>query len=79
MASCLAAAAQSRKRLGRDALELQEVDPPQEPCQEPGRIAPDLMAAKRQIVDAVEQDRQAVGSRDGREERVEARLGRVLR
>ena len=66
------------KALRRDALELQEVDPPQEPREEPGRIAPDLMAAKRQIVDAVEQDREAIGGCDGREERVEARLRRVL-
>ena len=70
--------AQSRRRLGRHALELQEVDPAQEAGQEPGRVPADLVAAKRQVVDAVEQDRQAVGCRDGGEERIEARLGRVL-
>ena len=64
--------------LGRYALELQEVDPAQKASQKPGRVPADLVAAKRQVVDAVEQDRQAVGCRDGGEERIEARLGRVL-
>ena len=38
----------------------------------------DLVAAKRQVVDAVEQDRQAVGGGDRGEERIEPGLDRVL-
>ena len=78
LASRSRAAAQSRSRSGVTRSSLQQVDPAQEPCQEPGRVAADLVAAQRQVVDAIEQDRQAVGRGDGREERVEPRLDRML-
>ena len=64
--------------LGADQLELQQVDAPQETGQEPGRIAADLVPAERQVVDAVEQDREPVGGRDRGEERIEPGLDRVL-
>jgi hypothetical protein len=61
-----------------DGLSLQRVDPAQQPGEQPCRIAADLVAAKRELVDAVEQDREPVGGADGGEERVEPGLDRVL-
>ena len=67
--------AQGRRR---HRLGLQEVDAAQQPREQPGRVAADLVAPQRQVVEAVEQDREAVGRRDRGEERVEPGLGRVL-
>ena len=40
-------------------LGLEHVDPPQQPRQQPCRVAADLVPAQRQLVDAVEHDRRA--------------------
>ena len=61
-----------------DALGLQQVDPPQQPGQEPRRVAADLVAAKREVVDSVEQDREPVAQLDRAEERVQAGLDREV-
>jgi hypothetical protein len=57
---------------------LQRVDPADQPRQQPGGVAADLMAAQRQLVDAVEQHRQPLGGAEALQEGVEARLGGVL-
>ena len=64
--------------LGADRGGLQGVNPADHARQQPGRVAPDLVAAERQVVDAVEQDSQPLGRAQGLEERVHARLGRML-
>jgi hypothetical protein len=65
--------------LGRDHLVAQAVDPRHEAGQKRGRIAVDVVVAEAQLVEAVEQQGQAVGGGDRREERVESRLERLLR
>ena len=57
---------------GRLGASLQRVDPLQQPRQQAGRVAADLMAAERQLVDAVEQHRQTLGGAEHVEERVKA-------
>ena len=42
-------------------LGLEDVDPAQQAGEQAGRVAADLVAAKRQLVEAVEQDREPVG------------------
>ncbi len=59
-------------------LRLQQVDATQQPAEQAGGVAADLVAAQRQIVETVEQHGQAVGRADGGEERIEPGLGRVL-
>ena len=63
---------------GADGLGLQRVDAAQEPGEETRGIAPDLMTAEGQLVEAVEQDRQPVGRGDADDERVDPGLERVL-
>ena len=63
---------------GGDPLRLQGVDAAQEPGQEPGRVAADLVPAQRQVVEPVEQHRQPIGGAHRGEEGVEPRLERVL-
>jgi hypothetical protein len=65
--------------LGRDHLVAQAVDPCHEAGQKRGRVAVDVVVAEAQLVEAVEQQGQAVGGGDRREERVESRLERLLR
>ena len=74
----LAAQRPLAQRLGLDRLGLEDVDAAQQAGEQPGRVAADLVAAQRQIVDAVEQDREPVAEADRGEERVEPRLDRVL-
>ena len=59
-------------------LRLQRVDATQEPCQEPRRVAADLVPSQRKLVEPVEQHRQPVRGTDGGEERIQPRLQRVL-
>ena len=63
---------------GGDALGLHRVDSTEQPGQQPCRVAADLVPAQREVVEAVEEHREAVGGPDGGEERVEPRLQRVL-
>ncbi len=59
-----------------DAVRLERVDPRQQPGQQAGRVAADLVAAQRQLVEAVEQHRQPLGGAEDVEEGVEpGRLG----
>lgn len=55
-------------------LGLEAVDAVDHAGQQHGRPAAEVVALQLQILDAVEQQRQAVGSRHGREERVDAGL-----
>ena len=64
--------------LGSHHLLLQLVDALDEPRQKRRRVAADLVAAQRQVVDPLEQQRQPVGGADGREQRVEAGLERLV-
>ena len=63
---------------GRHGLVLQPVDPRDERPEQGRRVAADLVPAEHELVEAVEQQREPVGRRDGGEERVEARLERLL-
>ena len=51
---------------------LEGVDPLQQPRQQARRVAADLVAAQRQVVEAVEEHRQPLGRAEHLEERVEA-------
>ena len=66
------------QRRRRDRLGLQQVHPTQQPSEQARRVAADLVAAQRQLVEVVEHDREPVGRADRGEERVEARLERVV-
>ena len=66
------------KPLGGDVLGLERVDPAHEARQQPGRVAADLVTAQRQLVEMIEQDREPVRGADDGEERIEARVGRVV-
>ena len=55
-----------------DPFRLQRVDPRQQPRQQAGRVAADLVPAQRQLVEAVEQHRQPLGRAEHVEEGVEA-------
>ncbi len=61
-----------------DPLGLQRIDSPQQPGEQARWIASDLVAAEREVIEMVEQQRQPVREPDGRKERVEPRLQRVL-
>ena len=64
--------------LGRDHLVLQPVDARDEAGEQRRRVAADLVLAKREVVDALEQEREAVGGRDRREEGIHAGLERLV-
>ncbi len=66
------------QRRRRDRLDLQQVDATQQPRQQARRVAADLVTAKRQLVDPVEEDREPVRGANGGEERIEAGLERVV-
>ena len=61
-----------------DQLELAAVDALDDARQQRGAVAEEVVAAQRELVDAVEQQREAVGGGDGDEERVEADGGGLL-
>ncbi len=65
-------------RRGSRPRALSSVDPLEQAGEQARRVAADLVAAQRQLVEAVEQDREPVGGADGLEEGVEARLERVV-
>ena len=64
--------------LGGDHLLLQPVDPRDEARQQRRRVAPDLVVAQRQLADPLEQQREPVGRRDGRQEGIDAGLERLV-
>ena len=64
--------------LVRDQLVLEAVDAADDRAQQGARVAADVVRGERQLVDALEQHRDAVGGRDGRGERVEPRLERLV-
>ena len=64
--------------VGRVRAGLHLVDLLQQAGQQAGRVAADLVAAQRQLVEPVEQQRQPLGRAEDVEEGVEARRGRVL-
>ena len=64
--------------LGRDHLVLQPVDPGDEAGEQRRRVAADLVFAEGEVVDALQQERQAVGGRDGREEGIHTGLERLV-
>ncbi len=66
------------QRVRAHPLALERVYALEQARQQARRVAADLLAAQRQLVDALEQDREAVGGADGLEEGVEAGVGRVL-
>ena len=61
-----------------DPLGLEDVDPLEQPGEQPGGVAADLMAAQRQLVEVVEEQGEAVRRRGRLEERVDAGLERVV-
>ena len=63
---------------GRDELVLEPVDAIDDARQQDRRAPADVVAAQVQVVHAVEQDREAIGARRGREERIDARLGGLV-
>jgi hypothetical protein len=63
---------------GADRLGLEDIDSLQKPCQQPRRVAADLVPAQGQVRKPVEQHRQAIGGPHRREERIQAGLDRVL-
>ena len=63
---------------GGHHLVLQPVDARDEARQERRRIAADLVVAQRQLTDALEQQREPVGRRDGRQEGIDAGLERLV-
>ena len=64
--------------VGRHHLVLQAVDPRHEAPEQRRRVAADLVVAQRELVDAVEQQRQAIRRRDRREERIDAGFERLV-
>ena len=68
----LAGAGMVAKVRRAQAVGLEDVDPAQQAGKQPGWVAADLVTAKRQLVEPVEQHRQPVGNRDDGEEGVEA-------
>ena len=66
------------KGLRRDTLALERVDALEQTGQQARGVAADLLPAKGELVDALEQDREPVRGADGLEERVEARIGGVF-
>ena len=60
------------------ALQLQQVDPAQEPRQEPRGVAADLVPAQGQVLDSGEHDREPIGRGDRGEERIEPGLDRMV-
>ena len=63
---------------GGDELELAAVDALDDRGEQRGAVAEEVVAPQRELVDAVEQHRQAVGRGDGDEERVEPDRGGLL-
>ena len=57
---------------------LQPVDPRDDAGEERGRVAAEVVQAQRQLVDVLEQHRQAVGGRDRRRRTGRARLERLV-
>jgi len=64
--------------LGGHHRVLEAVDPGDDAGEERRRVAAEVVQAERQLVDVLEQHREAVGRRDRRDERVEARLERLV-
>ena len=64
--------------LGRDHLVLQAIDPRHEAGQQGGRVAARLVVAQGQVVQALQQQGEAIGRADRREERVHAGLERLV-
>ena len=64
--------------LARDQLVLQPVDPRDDRAEHGAGVAAKIVQAQRQVVDALQQHRQAVGRADRCHERVDARLGRLV-
>ena len=62
----------------RDGLGLQGVHPAEQPRQEAGRVAADLVPSERQLVQPVEEDGETVRGANRVEERIQARLERIL-
>ena len=63
---------------GRDELVLEPVDAIDDARQQDRRAPADVVAAQVQVVHAVEQHRETIGARRGREERIDARLGGLV-
>jgi hypothetical protein len=61
-----------------DHLVLQPVDAREDARQERRGVAADLVPAQRQVVDPLEQQRQAVRARDRLEQRIDPRLHRLV-
>ena len=64
--------------LVRDELVLEAVDAADDRAEQRARVAAQVMGGERQLVDALEQHRDPVGRRDGRGERVEPGLERLV-
>ena len=64
--------------LGRDHLVLQPVDARDEAGEQRRRVAADLVLAKREVADPLEQEREAIGRCDRREEGINAGLERLV-
>jgi hypothetical protein len=67
-----------RDVLGGDRLVLELVDAGDHAGQQRGRAPAEVVQLERELVDAVEQEREPVGRRGGDEERVQARLDGLL-
>ena len=61
-----------------DELVLEAVDAPDDRAEQRARVAAQVVGGERQLVDALEQHRDAVGRRDGRGEGVEAGFERLV-
>ena len=64
--------------VGGDHRVLEAVDPRDDAGEQRGRVAAEVVQAQRELVDVVEQHREAVGGRDRGDERVEPRLERLV-
>ncbi len=64
--------------LGADQLVLQPVDPPHEADEQRCRVAAEVVAADRQLVDPLQQHREPVGAPYGDGERVDPAVERLL-
>ena len=67
-----------REALRVDQVLLQPVDPCHDPRQERGGAAAEVVLAQRQVVDVLEQHRQAVGAPERDDERLQACLQRLV-
>ena len=63
---------------GADPLRLEHVDPLEQAGEQAGRVAADLVTAKRQVVEPLEQDREPVGRAGDLEEGIDPGLERVV-